>query len=302
MQRAGAAAAAEIVRRFADRLGAGVLVATGPGTTGATAGSSRTRCTRWGARARGRVRARAHGGRAAERDAGAAPPACDASATSAICSPAASRSSSTRCSAPASRRRLAARRHRDAVESLTRLADRGAAARRARRPDRARREHGDSSGGLRCELTITFGTIKRGPPRRARTACGTIVVVDIGLGAHARGAGERMRLASAAWFAAIAATDSCGGAQGHAERRSGSSAARRGWRGQSCSRRERRCGAEPGLSAAWSRPNRCGDPGGRAAALASTWPADDAELEALAEWADTMLIGPGLGGGSRERW
>ena len=34
MQRAGAAAAAEIVRRFGDRLATGVVVATGPGNNG----------------------------------------------------------------------------------------------------------------------------------------------------------------------------------------------------------------------------------------------------------------------------
>ena len=37
---------------------------------------------------------------------------------------------------------------------------------------------------------------------------------------------------------------------------------------------------------------------GEPAALAAAWPTDDAELSAIANWGDAMLIGPGLGGGA----
>ena len=89
-----------------------------------------------------------------------------------------------------------------AVEKLQRLGDRGAAVVALDVPTGLVASSGRNAAGLRAALTITFGTIKRGH-LAAREACGTIVVVDIGLGAHAHDAVERMRLASASWFAAM---------------------------------------------------------------------------------------------------
>jgi len=156
--------------------------------------------------------------------------------------------------------------------------------------------NGKITGDLRCALTITFGTIKRGH-LMAREACGTIVVVDIGLGAHAHDAVERMQLASASWFAAMLPripSDAhkgtrkkiaiVGGAKGmagavvlaaRAALRSGAGLVR--------------CVVAPESLPAIQEAEP--------AALASTWPTDDAGLAALTEFADAMLIGPGLGGG-----
>ncbi|HKP15808.1 MAG TPA: NAD(P)H-hydrate dehydratase [Gemmatimonadaceae bacterium] len=298
MQRAGAAAVGEIVRRFADRLDAGVVVATGPGNNGGDG---------WvvahalhAARVRVRVVecARALTGDARAERAEALAAGVDATASigdllSGGESIVVDALLGTRLSADGSLRGDIAA----AVESLNRLAERGATLVALDVPTGLVASTGKSSGGLRCALTITFGTMKRGH-LVARGACGTIVVVDIGLGAHARDAGERMRLATAAWFteslppipaAAHKGTRKkiviVGGAKGmagavvlaaRAALRSGAGLVR--------------CVVAPESLAAIQE--------GEPAALAAAWPADDTELAALAEWADAMLIGPGLGGGA----
>ena len=299
MQRAGAAAAAEIVRRFADALGAGVLVATGPGNNGGDGWVVAHALHAVGVRVRVVECARALTSDArAERDEALAAgvnaseslgdllTGGEAIVVDALLG--------TGLSADGSLRGEIA----GAVEHLRRLADRGAALVALDVPTGLVASTGKSSGDLRCALTITFGTIKRGH-LVAREACGTIVVVDIGLGAHAREAGERMRLTSAAWFAAslprISATAHkgtrrkvaiVGGAKGmagavvlaaRAALRSGAGLVR--------------CVVAPESLAAIQE--------GEPAALAATWPADDAELATIVEWADAMLIGPGLGGAAR---
>jgi ADP-dependent NAD(P)H-hydrate dehydratase / NAD(P)H-hydrate epimerase len=298
MQRAGAAAAAEIVRRFADGLEAGVLVATGPGNNGGDGWVVAHALHAVGVRVRVVECARALTSDArAERDEALA---AGVSATESLGDLLTGGESivvdallGTGLSADGSLRGDIAR----AVETLRRLADRGAALVALDVPTGLVASTGMSSGDLRCALTITFGTIKRGH-LVAREACGTIVVVDIGLGAHARDAGERMRLTSAGWFAAslprIPATAHkgtrrkvaiVGGAKGmagavvlaaRAALRSGAGLVR--------------CVVAPESLAAIQE--------GEPAALAAMWPADDAELAAIVEWADAMLIGPGLGGGT----
>lgn len=53
-----------------------------------------------------------------------------------------------------------------------------------------------STGAVRATCTVTYGTIKRGL-LIARSAVGRLVLVDIGLGAHARGYDDSWQLASA---------------------------------------------------------------------------------------------------------
>ena len=297
MQRAGAAAAAEIVRRFSDRLDAGVLVATGPGNNGGDGWVVAHALHAVGVRVRVVECARALTGDArAERDealaAGVIATDSLADLLSGGESIAVDALLGTGLSADgALRGDIAA-----AVERLRRLADRGAALVALDVPTGLVASTGKSSGDLRCALTITFGTIKRGH-LVARDACGTVVVVDIGLGAHARDAGERMRLASAPWFAAAlppipAAAHKgtrkkiaiVGGAKGmagavvlaaRAALRSGAGLVR--------------CVVAPESLAAIQEAEP--------AALAATWPADEAEVKTIAEWADAILIGPGLGDG-----
>ena len=300
MQRAGAAAAAEIASRCADRLASGVVVATGPGNNGgdgwvvahalhaagvrvrvvecapaltADARAEREQARAAGVHATGRIDDLISGGESVVVDAVLG----------------------TGLSADGSLRGDIAL----AVERLHWLANRGATLVALDVPTGLVASTGRSAGGLHCALTITFGTIKRGH-LVAREACGTIVVVDIGLGVHARAAAERSRLASPAWFAAslpripadahkgtrkkIAIV---GGAQGmagavvlaaRAALRSGAGLVR--------------CVVAPESLPAIQESEP--------AALGATWPQDDAELAALVGWPDAMLIGPGLGGEARE--
>ncbi|MFL5616767.1 MAG: NAD(P)H-hydrate dehydratase [Gemmatimonadaceae bacterium] len=297
MQRAGAAAAGEIVRRYADRLGAGVVVATGPGNNGGDgwvvahalhAAGVRVRVVECAPALTGDARAEREQARAAGVEASGQIDDLlsrgEALVVDAVLGTGLSRDGSLRGDIAL------------AVEKLHWLANRGAALVALDVPTGLNATTGRSAGGLHCALTITFGTIKRGH-LVAREACGTIVVVDIGLGAHARDAVERMRLASPSWFSASLPRISAdahkgtrkkiaivGGAKGmagavvlaaRAALRSGAGLVR--------------CVVESESLPAIQESEP--------AALAATWPEDDAELTALAHWADAMLIGPGLGRG-----
>jgi NAD(P)H-hydrate epimerase len=298
MQRAGVAAAEEIVLRFGDRLERGVLVATGPGNNGgdgwvvahalhasgvavrvvecAPALTADTRAEREQARAAG-VPATAH-----IADLLTGPEAIVVDAVL-----------GTGLSADGSLRGDIA----VAVATLRQLAERGAAVVALDVPTGLVASTGLNGGELQCALTITFGTIKRGH-LVARQACGEIVVVDIGLGAHARDAGERMQLVSAAWFAESLPRISADAHKGTRKKIAIVGGAR-GMAGAVvlAARAALRSGA--GMVRCIVAPESLpaiqeAEP----AALAAAWPDDDEGLRALAEWADAMLIGPGLGGGA----
>ena len=301
MQRAGAAAAAEIAARCGDRLAAGVVVATGPGNNGGDgwvvanalhAAGVRVRVVECAPALTADARAEREQARAAGVHATSRIDDLITGGESVVVDAVLG----TGLSADGSLRGDIAL----AVEKLHWLANRGATLVALDVPTGLVASTGRSAGGLRCALTITFGTIKRGH-LVAREACGTIVVVDIGLGAHAHAAAERMQLASPSWFAASLPRISAdahkgtrkkiaivGGATGmagaavlaaRAALRSGAGLVR--------------CVVAPASLPAIQEAEP--------AVLGAVWPEGDAELAALANWADAMLIGPGLGGGARER-
>jgi NAD(P)H-hydrate epimerase len=298
MQRAGAAAAAEIVHRFGDRIAHGVVVATGPGNNGGDgwvvahalhAAGVRVRVVECAptltadARAE-RVEARAAGVHAStsidDLLAGSESLVVDALLGTGLSADGALRGD------------IAV-----AVETLRRVANRGAALVALDVPTGLDATTGKSAGGLRCALTITFGTIKRGH-LVAREACGTIVVVDIGLGAHAQRAGERIRIASPEWFAASLPRIAADAHKGTRKKIAVVGGAR-GMAGAAvlAARAALRSGA--GLVRCVVAPESLpaiqeAEP----AALAAVWPTDAAALGEVAAWADAMLIGPGLGGGA----
>ena len=154
---------------------------------------------------------------------------------------------------------------------------------------------GGSTGAVTADLTFTFGTVKRGQ-LIARQACGAIVVLDIGLGAHAERDDDAPSIIDEAWVArslpAIAADAHkgtrkklavVGGAAGMA----GATvlAARAAIRSG--------VGMVRLVVAPESLPVvQSAEP----LALAGTWPADDAALQReIVSWADGVVIGPGLG-------
>jgi NAD(P)H-hydrate epimerase len=298
MQRAGAAAAAELVRRCGDQLAGGVVVATGPGNNGGDGWVVAHALHAVGVRVRV-----VECVRAATRDAVAERAVALAAGVAATDVPdellrggdsvAVDALLGTGLSARSPLRGGIAR----AVEMLVQLRARGARLVALDLPTGLDASTGIDVGGLRSDLTLAFGTIKRGH-LVARDRCGEIVVLDIGLGAHTLDAAIHMSLASAASFAGavpLIAADAhkgtrkkiaiVGGAQGmagaavlaaRAALRSGAGLVR--------------CVVAPESLRAIQEAEP--------AALAAAWPGDDAALGVLAGWPDAILVGPGLGSGA----
>ena len=296
MQRAGAAASAEIARRFPDDLAAGVLVATGAGNNGGdgwvvaaalhaagikvrvvecvAAATADAMAERASALAAGVL----HGGGIDGLRAGAERIAIDAILGTGL------RADAPFVGPAATAVATLGERHRLDGTRLVALDV----------PSGMDATSGSDVGGLQCSLTLAVGTLKR-CHLVSRGACGDIVLLDIGLGAHARAAGGAA-LATPAWFrAALPAIPAdahkgarkkvaiVGGAPGMAGAgiRAARAALRRG----------------AGMVTCLVAPDslRAGQEAAPAA-LASTWPANDAApLEAITGWADAVLIGPGLG-------
>src|SRR5256885_2167619 len=88
----------------------------------------------------------------------------------------------------------------EAVAELPFIADRGGAVIALDVPTGLDATTGEHEGAPPCELTITFGTVKRGH-LVARERCGEIVAIDIGLARHAESVGAAT-LATPSWFRA----------------------------------------------------------------------------------------------------
>lgn len=298
MQRAGAAAAAEIAHRLGDRLVHGVLVATGPGNNGGDgwvvahalhAAGVRVRVVECAPALTADARAEREQARAAGVEGSDQLDDLVAGGESIVVDALLG----TGLSAHGSLRGDIA----VAVERLQRLGEQGAAVIALDVPTGLVASSGRNASGLRAALTITFGTIKRGH-LVAREACGTIVVVDIGLGAHTREAGEHMRLASPAWFAASLPRIAADAHKG-TRKKVAVVGGQRGMAGAVvlAARAALRSGA--GLVRCVVAPaSLAAIQEAEPAALAATWPTDAASLDAIAGWADALLIGPGLGGGA----
>jgi NAD(P)H-hydrate epimerase len=155
---------------------------------------------------------------------------------------------------------------------------------------------GAHPGAPRADLTVTFGTIKRGH-LVARDWCGVIVVVDIGLGAHADIADGAPVLADAAWVREVVpriAADAHKGARKKVAIVGGA----RGMAGAVILAGRAALRSGVGLVKLVVDPENV-DLVQRTLpeALAAAWPRNDAEAAAIRAWADASLIGPGLGRG-----
>ena len=295
MQRAGAAAAAEIATRFAHLIADGVVVATGQGNNGGDGWVIAHALHAVGIRARvvecapSRT-ADAMAERATALEAGVP---CSADVTTLL-------SGGERIAVDA----LLGTGYTGgnplrgavgtAVRALCALADRGCAIVAIDVPTGLDASTGAHSGAAPAALTLTFGTVKQGQ-LVARQLCGAIVALDIGLGAHT-GRASSAGLASAHWFRdnlpAISADAHkgtrkkvaiVGGAAGmagavilaaRAALRSGAGIVK--------------CVVAPESLLAVQQ--------GEPAALSAAWPlADDEFVARVSDWADVMLIGPGLG-------
>jgi ADP-dependent NAD(P)H-hydrate dehydratase / NAD(P)H-hydrate epimerase len=302
MQRAGAAAAVEIARRFPDELGTGIVVATGAGNNGGDGWVVAAALHAAGVKVRvvECLRAATPDARAERESALAAGVPC----TSAI----------EQLSTGAERVAVDAilgtgLRHDAPLEGETAKAVATLMARQHQHgtriialdmPSGMNADNAVDVAGLRCALTLAFGTLKRCHVV-SRAGCGEIVLLDIGLGHHAEAAGGAT-LATPGWFRAslpAIPADAHKGTRkkvaiiGGAEGMAGAVIL--------AARAALRSGA--GLVKCVVAPESLRAVQEAApAALAAVWPSDDATLERdIAGWADAVLIGPGLGrDGARE--
>lgn len=295
MRCAGAAAAAEIARRFPKLLGDGVVIATGAGNNGGDGWV----VAQW-------LRAAGIATRVVE-----CAPALTADAR-------AEREAAVGMGIPvASDLRTLADGHErlvvdaligtgyraatelhppmgDAVASLVTRASQGATILSLDVPSGLNASTGANRGGLRAALTITFGTVKRGH-LVARELCGEIVALDIGLGAHV-GVANGAPLADVRWFRALLpriAADAHKGTRGKVAIVGGS----KGMAGAAILAARAALHSGAGLVKCVVAPESL-PPLQEAvpASLAGAWPSDDdATRRDIGEWADAVLIGPGLG-------
>ncbi|HEX6313336.1 MAG TPA: NAD(P)H-hydrate dehydratase [Gemmatimonadaceae bacterium] len=145
-----------------------------------------------------------------------------------------------------------------------------------------------------ADLTISFGTLKRGH-LLARAECGDIVVVDIGLGPHADGADQAPLLADEPWVASVIPRIDADAHKG-TRRRILVVGGARGMGGAIilATRAASRSGVgmvRALVADASLAPVQASAP----EATAATWPLTGGELSTLLEGCHAVLVGPGLG-------
>jgi NAD(P)H-hydrate epimerase len=181
-----------------------------------------------------------------------------------------------------------------AVAALVARVDRGATVVALDVPSGLDATTGGSRGELRAALTLTFGSVKRGQ-LAARERCGQIVALDIGLGEHVK-AGGGAPLADARWFRRALPTiaaDAHKGTRGSVAIVGGA----HGMAGAAVLAARAALHSGAGLVKCVVAPASL--PAVQEAvpaALAAPWPTDDTIARRdVGDWADAVLIGPGLG-------
>ena len=296
MERAGAASAAEIALRFADRLARGVLVFAGPGNNGGDAWVVARALAASGVRVRVCQPADASTTDArAERelalphvelvsgDAGALQRGDLYRGEGVVVDGLLGTGGSG-----APRGAIAA-----AITGLRTMRDRAAIV-ALDLPSALDASSGTMQAPNRASLTLTYGTLKRGH-LVSRAACGRIVVLDIGLGAHAELDDGAPRCVDGAWVArqvpdlpvdAHKGTRKKVAIVGGGPGMSGAAilAARAAWRS-----------GVGMVKLVVSRDSLDAVREAEPHSLTAAWPDSDEELARELAWADAVAIGPGLG-------
>ena len=301
MQRAGAATAGEIALRFPERLRSGALVLAGPGNNGGDA---------WvvaRALAASGVRVRMLEPVPAASDDARAERALTLAAGTVVQTTGEAREDAYRGEGlvvdgllgtggfGAPRGAVAM-----AITSMRAMSDRGATIAALDVPSGLNASTGELHAPVRASVTFTYGTLKRGH-LISRAACGRLVVLDIGLGAHAELEDGAPLAVDSRWVAARLpefAADAHKGTRkklaivGGGSGMSGAVvlAARAAWR--SGIGMVKLVVAPDSLSAV-----REAEP----QSLTAAWPTSAAEVRREIGWADVVAIGPGLGGGVAAR-
>ncbi len=302
MQRAGAAAAAEIALRYHDRLAGGVVVYAGPGNNGGDAWVVARALTASGVRVRVIEPVPAK--------------------TTDACAERALALEQLNDHDEAAARRLDDRGEMLIVDGLLGTGSAGAPRgdiARAVAAIRASRQRGalvvaldvptgvDASTGaaaddaVDADLTVTFGAVKRGHLVQ-RERCGAIVVLDIGLGRHSELDDAAPRLVDEPWVAAQLPripTDANKGIRKKLAIVGGA----RGMAGAAMLAARAALRSGIGMVKLVVAPDTLpivqeAEP----YALAAEWPRDDAAVDqAIGTWADAVVIGPGLGRDDQSR-
>ena len=288
MQRAGAAAAAEIVRQLSDRLERGVAIFAGVGNNGGDA---------WvvaSALAAAGVRVRVEEIGEAKTD--------DARAERALASPVVGSARPTGgeeivvdgvlgTGSSGAPRGAAA----DAIRRIAVLRENGACVVSLDIPSGLDASTGVGDVAVTADLTVTFGTMKRGALVR-RERCGRIAVVDIGLASHATLDDGSSTLIDRSWVNARVPEIAANAHKG-TRRRIVIVGGAPGMAGASilAARASLRSGV--GMTRVIVHPASVGPVQVAVpAALTRTWPTSDDEIrDSICEWAHAVVIGPGLG-------
>ena len=288
MQRAGAAAAAEIVHAFGDLLARGVAVFAGPGNNGGDAWVVAAALSAVGVAVRVKevVEAKTDDARAERTLArnlihGTEPTGSEGVVVDGLLGTG---------SSGAPRGAIA-----DAIRHIGQLRDNGARVIALDVPSGLDASTGEGDVTVAADLTITFGTMKRGALVR-RDRCGRIVVVDIGLGAYATQADGAATLVDRAWVTgripAIAANAHKG-----TRRRLAIVGGTQGMAGASILAARAALRSGVGMARVVVHPASIGPVQGAVPpALTRPWPESDADVEdTISDWAHAVVIGPGLG-------
>jgi len=294
MQRAGAAAAAEIAREFGDRLTRGVAIFAGPGNNGGdawvvagalAAAGIRVRMVEVGDTKTDDARGEREVARALIDD--RAPTGGEEVVVDGILG--------TGSSGPP-RGAVA-----DAIRRVSQLRADGARVVALDVPSGLDASTGEGDVSVTADLTITFGTMKRGALVR-RERCGRLVVVDIGLGLHATPDDGAPMLIDHRWVAARVPAIEANAHKGK-RRRVAIVGGARGMAGACI------LAAQAALRSGVGMVRVVVDPASIApsqtvapAALTRPWPESDEEIrDTVRDWAHAVVIGPGLGRGDAAR-
>ena len=288
MQRAGAAAAAEIVHTFGDAIAHGVAVFAGPGNNGGDAWVVAGALAAVGVTVRvvEVAAAKTDDARAERQSARALIDAHEPSGAERVVVDGILGTGA----AGAPRGAIA-----DAIRRIGELRDAGARVVALDVPSGLDASTGEGDVTVTADLTITFGTMKRGALVK-RDRCGRIVVVDIGLGAHTSLDDGAATLVDCAWVASRVPRIAVNAHKG-TRRRVAIVGGTEGMAGASIL--AARAALKSGVGMARAVVHPASVPPLQAsvpAALTRPWPDSDADLqESIGEWAHAVVIGPGLG-------
>ena len=293
MQNAGAAAADVMFKRFGDALGGGVVVFTGPGNNGGDGWVVASHLAERGVPVRVHEVVESRTGDAFVARSAAIDRVAlgDGDGTETIIVDALLGTGAR--GAPS--RGLA-----DAVHSINERRAHGAVVVALDIPTGVDATTGAANLAVGADLTISFGTLKRGH-LLARGECGAIAVVDIGLGKHADGTDNAPALVDEAWVAGVIPPIEADAHKGK-RRRVVIVGGSRGMAGAVVL--STRAASRSGIGMVRTlveEPSLVPVQTAAVEATAATWPLSGADLSALLDGCHAVLIGPGLGRSAEAR-